>query len=131
MQFINPEGLMQSPAFSQVVTTQGVGKAIYIGGQNAVNKQGELVGKGSLKEQTAQVMKNLQLALEACHAGFEHVVKLSIFIVQGQDAREGLAASQPFLADLPHPPAITGVFVAGLTNPDYLVEIEAVAFVGE
>ena len=42
---INPKGLFKSPAFSQIVTTQGSGKTIYIGGQNAVNDKAELVIK--------------------------------------------------------------------------------------
>lgn len=37
IKYINPDGLFKSPAFSQVVTTQGNGKTIYIGGQDAAN----------------------------------------------------------------------------------------------
>ncbi len=48
IQHINSEGLFKSPAFSQIVTTQGNGKTIYIGGQNAVNAQSQIVGKGVL-----------------------------------------------------------------------------------
>lgn len=33
IEHINPDGLMKNPAFSQVVTTLGNGKTIYIGGQ--------------------------------------------------------------------------------------------------
>lgn len=43
--YINPDGLFKNPAFSQAVTTHGAGKTIYIGGQNAVNAKGEIVGK--------------------------------------------------------------------------------------
>lgn len=81
IQHINPDGLSKNPAFSQVVTTQGNGKTIYIGGQDAVNTQGEVVGKGDIAEQTEQIMKNLQTALLACGASFDNLVKLSIYIV--------------------------------------------------
>lgn len=131
IQYINPEGLFKNPAFSQAVTTQGSGKTIYIGGQNAVNAQGEVVGKGDLAAQTEQVMQNIQTALSACGATFDNLIKLSIFIVHGQDIRLGFQASQRFLGGLKNPPAITGVFVAALAHPDYLVEVEAVAFVPE
>jgi hypothetical protein len=50
IQHINPEGLFGSPAFSQIVTTEGKGKTIYIGGQNAVSAQSQIVGKGDLFE---------------------------------------------------------------------------------
>jgi enamine deaminase RidA (YjgF/YER057c/UK114 family) len=71
VQYINPDGLFKNPAFSQIVTTQGSGKTIYIGGQNSVNRQREIVGKGDISEQTEQVMKNIQTALLACGATFD------------------------------------------------------------
>jgi hypothetical protein len=46
IEHINPEGLSKNPAFSQIITTQGNGKTIYIGGQDAVNSNGEIIGKG-------------------------------------------------------------------------------------
>jgi enamine deaminase RidA (YjgF/YER057c/UK114 family) len=131
VQYINPEGLSKNPAFTQVVTTQGKGKTIYVGGQDAVNAQGEIVGKGDIGEQTEQVMKNLQTALAACGATFDNLVKLSIYIVQGQDLYRGFQASQKYLGSLKNPPAISGFFVVALANPAYLVEIEAIAFVPE
>lgn len=131
IQYINPDGLSKNPAFSQVVTTQGKGKTIYIGGQDAVNTQREIVGKGDLAEQTEQVMKNLQTALAACGATFDNLVKLSIYLVQGQDLQRGFQASQKYLGGLKNPPAVTGLFVAALAHPDFLVEVEAIAFVPE
>lgn len=131
IQYINPDGLSKNPAFSQIVTTQGSGKTIYIGGQDAVNAQGEIVGKGDIAEQTEQVMKNLQTALSACGATFENLVKLSIYIVQGQDLYRGFQASQKFFSNLTNPPVISVLVVAGLANPDFLVEIDATAFIPE
>ena len=130
-QYINPDGLFKNPAFSQTVTTQGNGKTIYIGGQDAVNVQGEIVGKGDISEQTEQVMKNLQIALSACGATFDNLVKLTIHIVQGQDLYRGFQASQKYLGDLKNPPAITGFFVFALAHPDFLVEIDGIAFIPE
>lgn len=131
IQYINPEGLSKNPAFSQVVTTQGKGKTIYIGGQDAVNAQREIVGRGDIAQQTEQVMKNLQTALSACGATFENLVKITIYIVQGQDLYRGFQASQKYLGNLKNPPAISGLFVAALANPDFLVEIDAIAFIPE
>lgn len=128
---INPEGLHKSPAFSQVVTTQGSGKTIYIGGQNAVNKKAELVGKGDLAKQTEQVMENLKIALASCSAGFVDLVKLNINLLQGQDARKGFEVAQNFLGSIPNQPAITVLFVAGFVHPEYLIEVDAIAFVPE
>lgn len=41
----NPEGLFDSRVFSQVVTVSGNAKTIYIGGQNAINSEGQLIGQ--------------------------------------------------------------------------------------
>ncbi|MEI6089486.1 MAG: RidA family protein [bacterium] len=131
IKYINPEGLMKNPAFSQVVVTNGAGKTIYIGGQNSVNANREIVGKGNIAEQTEQIMKNLEIALESCQAGFDNLVKLNIYIVQGQDVLAAFQASQSYFAKAENPPAITAVFVAGLGNPEFLLEIEAIAFVEE
>lgn len=131
VEYINPEGLSKNPAFSQIVTTHGRGKTIYIGGQDAVNAHGEVVGKGDIGEQTEQVMKNLQTALAACGATFNNLIKLSIYIVQGQDIYRGFQASQKYLGNLKNPPAISGLFVAALANPNYLVEVDAIAFIPE
>ena len=118
---------MKNPAFSQVVITREAGRTIYIGGQNAVNANREIVGKGSLSLQTEQVMKNIQTALSACGATFDNVTKLNIYIAQGQNAAEAFKASQGFIQG-PYPPAITVLFVAGLSNADFLIEIDAIAF---
>ena len=131
VQYINPDGLPKNPAFSQAVMTQGRGKTIYVGGQDAVNAQGETVGRGDLGEQTEQVMKNLQTALAACGATFDNLVRLSIYIVQGQDLSRGFQASQKYLGGLKHPPAVTSAFVAALAHPDFLVEVDAIAFIPE
>ena len=131
IQHVNPDGLLKNPVFSHLVTTQGNGRTVYIGGQDAVNVQGEIVGKGDIAAQTEQVLKNLQIALSACGGTFENVVKLSIYVVQGQDMRSGFQASQKYLGNLTNPPAISVLIVSGLANPDYLVEMEATAFIPE
>ena len=128
LQYINPEGLSKNPAFSQIVTTEGKGKTIYIGGQNAVNVKSEIVGKRDISEQTEQVMQNIGTALVACGATFAHLVKLTIHIVQGEDLQKGFQTSQKYLGELKNPPAITDFFVPALTHPDFLVEIDAIAF---
>ncbi|MGV3557132.1 RidA family protein [Larkinella arboricola] len=126
IQRVNPDGMMSSPAFAQAIITEGSGKTIYIGGQNAVNQKNELIGKGDLAAQTEQVLTNIQTALEACGATFDHVVKMTIYLVQGQDPRIGFGAAQKFITA---PPTISVVMVAGLGNPDFLLEMDAVAFV--
>lgn len=100
----------------------------YIGGQNAITKDLEIIGKGNIALQTEYVLKNIEIILNSCHATLDDLFKLTIYIVQGQDIRKGFEGAQSFLKKLNNPPVISGIIVAGLANPDYLVEIEAVAF---
>lgn len=128
IQFINPDGLLKNPAFSQAAITRGDGNTIYIGGQNAITKDLQIIGKGDITAQTEYVLNNIEIILKACNSSLDDLFKLTIYIVQGQDVQKGFQGAQGFLKKLKHPPVISGVIVAGLTNPDYLVEIEAVAF---
>ena len=131
IQFLNPEGLHTNPAYSQAVSVSGPAKTIYIGGQNAVDAAGNIVGRGDLAAQIEQILHNLELALAAAGAQPQHVVKWTIYAVQGQDVRVGLSAFQRVWGTPPHPPIITVLFVAGLANPDFLAELEAVAIIPE
>jgi len=125
---ISPDELLKNPAFSQIAITKGSGNTIYIGGQNAITKDLEIIGKGDIAKQTAYALGNIETALHACGAILDDLFKLTIYIVQGQDVKKGFEGAQAFLKKLAKPPVITGVIVAGLANPDYLVEIEAIAF---
>jgi len=128
IEFVNPDKLLKNPAFSQAAITKGNGNTIYIGGQNAITKDLEIIGKGDIALQTEYILKNIEIILNSCHATPDDLFKLTIYIVQGQDIRKGFEGAQSFLKKLSNPPVISGIVVAGLANPDYLVEIEAVAF---
>lgn len=129
IQHINPDELLKNPAFSQIVVTQGSGKTIYIGGQNAINSNREIIGKNDIQLQTEQVMENIQIALKACGASIKNIVKLNIHIVEGQNAVTAFQASQKYLGTEFAPPAITVLFVSGLANPDFLIEIDSIVFI--
>lgn len=131
VQYLNPDGLPKNPAFTNVVTVTGPVKTVYIGGQDAVDASGAIVGKGNLKAQTEQILKNIKAALAAAGAQSEHVVKWNIYVVQGQSIEEGFAAFQSVWGNPPNPPAITVMFVSGLAHPDFLVEMDAIAVIPE
>jgi len=127
--YINPEGLSRNPAFTNVITVTGPAKTVYVGGQDALDASGSIVGKGDIKLQTEQVLKNLQAALKAGGAEPEHVVKWNLYVVEGQSIQAGFEAFQQAWGRRPNPPVITMAFVSGLANPDFLVEMDAIAVV--
>jgi enamine deaminase RidA (YjgF/YER057c/UK114 family) len=129
VRYINPDSLNQNPAFTNVVVVEGNVRTVHIGGQDAINAQGEIVGKGDIVAQTEQVLANVRVALEAGGARPEHIIKWNIYVVEGQSLQAGFAAFQNAWPEVPNPPAITGVFVSALAHPDFLVEMDAVAVV--
>jgi enamine deaminase RidA (YjgF/YER057c/UK114 family) len=131
VKYINPDDLPKNPAFTNVVTVTGPVKTIYIGGQDAVDASGAIVGKGDLRAQTEQILKNIQAALAAGGAGLEHIVKWNIYVLQGQSLQTGFEVFQRVWGDRPSPPAISVMFVAGLAHPDFLAEMDATAVVPE
>lgn len=126
---LNPEGMHRNPAFTQAVVVEGNARTIYVGGQNAVAADGRIVGD-DLAAQTEQVFKNLHTILAAAGATLGDVVKWTIYVVQGHDTRPAFGVSQREWGQRPNPPAIGVLTVAGLTNPAFLVEIEAIAVTG-
>jgi enamine deaminase RidA (YjgF/YER057c/UK114 family) len=129
VRYINPDSLIKNPAFTNVVVVEGNVKTVHIGGQDAVNASGEIVGKGDIVRQVEQILANLRAALAAGGAGPEHIIKWNIYVVEGESLQAGFAAFQNAWPEVPKPPAITGVFVSGLAHPDFLVEMDAVAVV--
>jgi enamine deaminase RidA (YjgF/YER057c/UK114 family) len=131
VQLLDPPGVHRNPAFSNVAVVSGKVRTIYVGGQDAVDGDGNIVGVGDIAAQTEQVLRNLRTCLEAAGAGPEHVVKWNVFIVEGQDFAAGYAAFQTVWGDRPDPPVITAAVVKGLAHPDFLVEMDAIAVVPE
>jgi enamine deaminase RidA (YjgF/YER057c/UK114 family) len=125
---INPDSLHSSPWFTQAVRVPAGADLVFVGGQNGVGPDGEVVGPG-VAEQTRQAFLNLRTCLETAGGGLSDVVKWTILAVEGTDVQAGLAAFGEFWPQDAPPPAITVAFVSGLAIPGALVEIEAVAAV--
>jgi enamine deaminase RidA (YjgF/YER057c/UK114 family) len=119
--------LVQSPAFSHVAVVPPGATTVYVGGQNAVDGAGTLVGGDDVAAQTQQVMRNLHVALAAADASVQDLVMMTVLLVDGVD----LAAAYPVAAaELAGAvPLVVAAYVAGLGVPGALVEVSAVAAV--
>lgn len=131
VQFLNPDSLSKNPAFTNVVVVSGTVRTVYVGGQDAVDASGTIIGKGDLKMQTEQILQNIQAALAAGGARLEHVIKWNLYVLQGQSLNAGFEVFQRVWGNRPNPPAISVMFVAGLAHPDFLAEMDAIAVVPE
>lgn len=123
--FINPEGLAKPGGYTHVVVTTG-GRTIYVAGQVARDRDGNVVGKGDLRAQARQVFDNLATALKAAGASLTDVVKMTTYVTTMElDAFREVRAEK--LGG--HAPANTLVQVVALADPAFLIEIEVVAVV--
>jgi enamine deaminase RidA (YjgF/YER057c/UK114 family) len=126
---VNPPTLFDSlpHGFSQLVVASGR-RTVYVSGQTAWTAQREIVGAGDLAEQARQALRNLALALEASGAGLPDVAALRIYIVdyKPEQAPAISAALNEFFPG-PEKPASTWIGVSALANPEFLIEVEAVA----
>lgn len=124
VEYINPRGLYRAPTYSHVVKA---GNTVYVAGQVARDENGNLVGPGDITAQAVRVFENLRIALAAGGADFRNVVKITIFLTDPR-FREALGKVRTQYIKDPVP-ASTLVVVAGLAEPDFLLEIEAIAVV--
>ena len=123
--FINPEGMHRPTGYTHVVEVTA-GRPVYISGQVALDGAGELVGPGDVAAQARQVFENLQAALGSVGAGFEQVVKLTVYLVDASQMPAVREVRDRYV-DTARPPASTAVEVRRLVRDDLLVEVEAVA----
>ncbi|WP_199424748.1 Rid family hydrolase [Actinotalea solisilvae] len=126
---LRPDGLVSSPAFSHVAVVPPGATTIHVGGQNAVDATGALVGGDDVAAQTRRVMENVATALAAAGATLADVVSWTILFAQGVDVGAAYAAAAPSLAREGAPPLVTAAVVSGLAVPGALVEASAVAAV--
>jgi len=126
---LNPEELYSNPQFTQVVSVAGPVRTVRVAGQTSVDRAGAVVGKDDLGAQAKKVFDNVRIALEAADADLGHVIGWTFYLVAGQNPAPLLEAYAAVWNQRPNPPMITLLYVAGLANPDLLLEIETVAVV--
>jgi enamine deaminase RidA (YjgF/YER057c/UK114 family) len=126
IQRINPPTLPTPPGYSQLAVASG-GSLIIIAGQVALDTQGQVIGLGNFAAQTTQVFRNLVAALDAAGASPRHLVKLTTFVTDLSHLPVFRQVRDQFL-DPGHPPASTLVQVSGLFRPEFLIEVEAMAY---
>ncbi|MHA6690104.1 RidA family protein [Devosia sp. A449] len=127
IEHLNPAGMYRSPVFSQGIILPAGARLLLIGGQNAVDANGQIVGKGDVAAQAQKALSNMQLVLAAAGAGLEDLVKVTVIIHQDADLQAAFRSWMAVWGQRTNPPTVTGMRVAGLANPDFLIEIEAQA----
>jgi reactive intermediate/imine deaminase len=124
----NPPTLSAPTGYSHVVEVSR-GRTIYIAGQVAFDKSGNVVGKGDFEAQTVQVFENLKLALAAAGATFDNVVKVTTYVTDMSQLQALRNIRAKYYGK--NAPASTLVKISELASKDFMIEIEAIAVVAE
>jgi enamine deaminase RidA (YjgF/YER057c/UK114 family) len=104
------------------------GRTVFVRGQvgqdldTAVN-----VGVGDAAAQAEQAMANIKQLLGEAGARLEHICKVTIYLTDPR-FREGVYRTVGRWLRGVHPVS-TGIVVAGLARPEWLVEIDAIAVI--
>ena len=96
---------------------------IFISGQLGVRPDGS--APDTIAEQADQVFTNIVALLRAHGLEATDIIKLTTFMVMGQDGDAVRAARLKHLGS--HRPCSTAVYVSQLVDPAWFVEVEAIA----
>lgn len=112
--------------YSHVVVVEGR-RMIFISGQVARARHGNVVGKGDMRAQIRQVGENVKAAVEAAGATLGDLVKTNTYVTDMEEFFKHVDVRvEYFGAALP---TSTTVEVRKLAHPDFMVEVEAIAVV--
>jgi reactive intermediate/imine deaminase len=127
VRYINAPSLSKPAGFSHVVEVSG-GRTLYVSGVVARDPSGKVVGPGDLRAQTRQVFENLKTILAASGATLDDVVKVTIFVTDLTDIKSFREVRDSYF--LKASPASSLAQVVRLVQPEFMIEMEAVAVVG-
>jgi enamine deaminase RidA (YjgF/YER057c/UK114 family) len=127
IEYINPQSMPSNPAYSQAVVIPAGARLMLIGGQNAVAKDGSIVGVGDLAAQSRKAIDNLVACLEAADADVTHLVQVTLAFKGDIDIMPGYLEWAKVWGNRPRPPTVNAAKVVGLARPNLLVEISAMA----
>jgi 2-iminobutanoate/2-iminopropanoate deaminase len=112
------------PRYTQALLTKP-GRVLFIAGQTAVDKKGNIVGKGNIEAQARQVFENIKAVLKEVGGSFDNLVKTTTYITHIK-YREGYNRVRLDYYKK-NSPTSTLVVVKSLAHKDYMIEIEGIA----
>lgn len=119
--------VFQSTAPYSQATRTSDGKWVQISGQVPIDEKGENVGVGDVGKQAMQALENMKLLVEAAGGQMTDICRMVVYVLDRAHLPAVMEARKKYFK-APYP-ANTAVIVSGLANADWLVEIEATAFI--
>ncbi len=120
---VKPFGIFSSAAW------QPDGQVLHVSGNVSQAEDGATVGRGNMEAQTRQALQNIRDVLASAGGRMDDVVKVTVFVTDVSEIARIHEVRSEFFAK-PYP-ASTLVQVAQLIDPEWLIEIEAIAVIPE
>jgi enamine deaminase RidA (YjgF/YER057c/UK114 family) len=117
---LRPEGRPPTPGHAPGVVGAGL---VFVAGQVARDTTGATVG-ATVRAQAEQIFHNIGVILGAAGAGFDDIVKTTIYMVDPEDFPQYAEVRDRYLG--PNQ-ASTLVYVNRLVDSDWLIEVDAIA----
>ena len=105
------------------------GNILFLRGQVGTDFDGKLVGLGDAEAQTDQALRNVQQLLKESGSCLEHICKITIYLIDRGYRDPVYRTVGKWLKGVF--PVSTGVVVAGLAKPEWLMEIDVIAVIPE
>lgn len=119
----NPPTVRAPTGYSHGIIVQNAERRLIVSGQVGMTTDGTVPSSG--EGQIAQAFSNLRAVLDANGMTVANVVKTTIFLTDRSLLATFRTARSAVFGE--HAPASTLLFVAGLADPRFVVEIEAEA----
>lgn len=103
------------------------GNTVYVRGQVGTDFAGNLVGLGDPRAQAEQAMKNVEQLLGEAGSDLSHIVKTTTYITDPRFREPVYLVVGRWLRGVF--PISTGLVVAGLAQPEWLMEIDVIAVI--
>jgi 2-iminobutanoate/2-iminopropanoate deaminase len=121
---VNPWDWQDKFGYSQAWRVDGAQSLVFLAGQGPLTPEGELA-EGGFDAQARQVFENLGTVLRQAGAGFESIVKVTVFLTDISKLRDFGRIKAEFIPG--RQPAPTALEVQSLALPGMMIEVEAVA----
>lgn len=127
---IEPKELGKPPGmFSYGMLASG-GDLVVVAGQTGTDASGKVAGP-DIASQTKQSLENIRAVVTAAGCSMRDIIRFQTFLTRAEDLdafrRARAEAYRGYFGDGPYPPN-TLLVISRLAQPDYLVEIEALAW---
>ena len=119
------KGVYDPPIYSQAVKVTGAETILYIAGQVAYDDAGSAAHRGDFKAQARAALQALKAQVEAGGGTLKNVVKVNTYLTDIRHRADYGPIREEFFGK--KMPAHTLVAVAALAQPEFLIEIEAIA----